>query len=173
MDMGKRTNYHCNSRAAELIILFPVMKKALLTCLLAAAATAVSAQQKTRATLNHLALYVQNLEKSTVFYRDLVGLDTIPEPFHDGKHTWFSVGPKSHLHLIAGAKGPHTGDRNSHICFSVPSVEQFIERLDKAGISFINWAGEARKVTQRVDGVKQIYLQDPDGYWVEVNDAKE
>lgn len=149
------------------------MKKALLTCLFAAAATAVSAQQKTKATLNHLALYVQNLEKATVFYRDLVGLDTIPEPFHDGKHTWFSVGPKSHLHLIAGATGPHTGDRNSHICFSVPSVEGFIEKLQKAGIPFINWAGEKGKVTKRVDGVQQIYLQDPDGYWVEVNDAKE
>lgn len=149
------------------------MKKALLTCLLAAAATAVSAQQKAKASLNHLALYVQHLEKSTVFYRDLVGLDTIPEPFHDGKHTWFSVGPKSHLHLIAGSTAPYTGDRNSHICFSVPSVEQFIDRLAKAGIPFINWAGEKGKVTKRVDGVQQIYLQDPDGYWIEVNDARE
>jgi lactoylglutathione lyase len=24
----------------------------------------------------------------------------------------------------------------------------------------------------RVDGIKQIYLQDPDGYWIEVNDDK-
>ena len=24
----------------------------------------------------------------------------------------------------------------------------------------------------RADGVRQIYLQDPDGFWVEVNDAK-
>lgn len=148
------------------------MKKLLLLCLLVSAATAVSAQQKkTRPYLNHLALYVQDLEKATVFYRDFLGLDTIPEPFHDGKHTWFSVGPASHLHLIAGAKAPYTGDRNSHICFSVSSVEEFITRLKKAGMTYINWAGEKEKITVRVDGVKQIYLQDPDGYWIEVNDA--
>lgn len=148
------------------------MKKLLFLCLFVTAASAASAQQKARPYLNHLALYVQNLEKATVFYRDFLGLDTIPEPFHDGKHTWFAVGPLSHLHLIEGAKGPHTGDRNSHICFSVDSVEDFIVRLKKAGMTFINWAGEKEKITNRVDGVKQIYLQDPDGYWIEVNDAR-
>ncbi len=28
-------------------------------------------------------------------------------------------------------------------------------------------------ITTRVDNVKQIWLQDPDGYWIEINDAKE
>ena len=58
----------------------------------------------TTARLNHIAFYVVDLKTSTSFYQDIVGLDTIPEPFHDGRHTWFSVGPKSHLHLIQGAK---------------------------------------------------------------------
>lgn len=147
------------------------MKKLLFLCVFITAATAASAQ-KARPYLNHLALYVQDLDKATQFYRDFLGLDTIPEPFHDGKHTWFSVGPLSHLHLIEGAKGPHTGDRNSHICFSVDSVEDFIVRLKNAGMTFINWAGEKEKITHRVDGVQQIYLQDPDGYWIEVNDAR-
>lgn len=137
------------------------------------ATTAVFAQKKLRPPLNHIALSVQDLAKATTFYRDLLGLDTIPEPFHDGKHTWFSIGPACHLHLIAGAKARHEGDRGTHICFSVPSVEAFIERLDKAGLEYINWAGEKKKLTVRVDGVKQIYLQDPDGYWIEVNDARE
>jgi lactoylglutathione lyase len=148
------------------------MKKLLFLCIFITAAMAASAQQKARPYLNHLALYVQDLDKATQFYRDFLGLDTIPEPFHDGKHTWFSVGPLSHLHLIEGAKGPHTGDRNSHICFSVDSVEDFIVRLKNAGMTFINWAGEKEKITHRVDGVQQIYLQDPDGYWIEVNDAR-
>lgn len=131
-----------------------------------------AAAQETRVSLNHIALYVQDLQKATVFYRDFLGLDTIPEPFHDGKHTWFSVGPKSHLHLIAGAKSKQQGDINTHICFSVASVEAFIEKLKKAGIPYRNWQGEKNKMTLRVDGVKQVYLQDPDGYWVEVNDAR-
>jgi lactoylglutathione lyase len=33
--------------------------------------------------------------------------------------------------------------------------------------------GEKMAITNRVDGVKQIYFKDPDGYWIEINDAKE
>ncbi|MBL7698466.1 MAG: VOC family protein, partial [Chitinophagaceae bacterium] len=54
--------------------------------------------------LNHIALYVKNLQVSTAFYSDVVGIDTIPEPFHDGKHTWYGISANSHLHLIQGAK---------------------------------------------------------------------
>jgi lactoylglutathione lyase len=148
------------------------MKKIIPVFLFISISMAVSAQ-RTKPVLNHIALHVQDLQKATNFYRDLLGLDTIPEPFHDGKHTWFSIGPVSHLHLIAGATARHKGTKDSHICFSVPSVEAFITRLTKAGMDYFNWGGEKMKITNRVDGVKQIYLQDPDGYWIEVNDAKE
>lgn len=131
-----------------------------------------SAQQG-RTVLNHIAHYVRDLKTSTEFYRDIIGLDTIPEPFHDGRHTWFGVGYKSHLHLIAGAGKVEQHDKNSHLCFSVASVPQFIERLNKAGIPYEDWAGKKQSVTNRVDGVKQIYFLDPDGYWIEINDAKE
>ncbi|PWU02517.1 MAG: glyoxalase [Bacteroidetes bacterium] len=122
--------------------------------------------------LNHVALYVVNLEKSTAFYKDIIHLDTIPEPFHDGKHTWFKVGDHSHLHIIQGASSVVPHDKNTHICFSVPSVEEFITILRKNNLPFENWAGEKNTFTLRVDGVKQVYLQDPDGFWVEVNDDK-
>ena len=45
--------------------------------------------------------------------------------------------------------------------------------LKKNNIPFENWAGEKNTYTIRVDGVKQIYFKDPDGYWVEINDAKD
>ena len=87
------------------------------------------AQQK--AMLNHIALYVVDLKTSTAFYQNIIGLDTIPEPFHDGKHTWFAVGVKSHLHLIEGAAGKTEHIKNNHLCFSVPSVSDFIRVLEK------------------------------------------
>jgi lactoylglutathione lyase len=110
---------------------------------------------------------------STSFYRDIIGLDTIPEPFHDGKHTWFSIGPKSHLHVISGAEKATSHDKNAHLCFSVASVDDFTKRLDKNKIEYENWAGDKHAVTNRVDGVKQIWFRDPDGYWIEINDARE
>ena len=128
---------------------------------------------KSKARLNHIAIYVYDLKKSTDFYRDIIGLDTIPEPFHDGRHTWFSIGDKSHLHLIQGAAAGLSFEKNSHLCFSIASVENFISILDKNNIEYENWPGEKKTITKRVDGVKQIYFKDPDGYWVEINDAKE
>jgi len=123
--------------------------------------------------LNHIAVYVVDLKTSTTFYKDIIGLDTIPEPFHDGRHTWFSVGVKSHLHVISGATAKTGHDKNTHLCFSVSSVPEFIKNLENNKIEYEDWAGTKMKVTNRVDGVKQIYFKDPDGYWIEINDAKE
>jgi lactoylglutathione lyase len=125
------------------------------------------------ARLNHIALYVQDLQRATQFYLNVIGLDSIPEPFHDGKHTWFLIGPKSHLHIISGVKVALPKEKNTHLCFTVASVKDFIPRLTKNNVPYENWIGEKMAVTNRVDGVKQIYFQDPDGYWIEINDAKE
>lgn len=130
------------------------------------------AQKQNEAVFNHLALYIFDLNKSTEFYKNVVQLQVIPEPFHDGKHTWFKVGKQGALHIIQGATEITQHDRNTHICFSVPSVEKFIARLDERKIPYTNAQGVAQSVTVRVDGVKQIYFQDPDNFWIEVNDDK-
>jgi lactoylglutathione lyase len=132
-----------------------------------------SKAQKISPKLNHIAHYVVDLKLSGNFYMNIIGLDSIPEPFHDGKHIWLSVGYKSHLHLIQGATSPYSIPKNSHLCFTVSSVADFIKVLDKNKIEYENWAGDKMQVTLRVDGVKQIYFKDPDGYWLEINDAKD
>lgn len=133
-------------------------------------AQSATSQGKPAVVLNHIALYVHNLENSTDFYNDVLQLQIIPEPFKDGRHTWFTIGGQSQLHLIQGAPEVTEHDKNSHLCFSVKSVDDFIKNLDKYHIEYTNWPGNAKAPTVRVDGVKQIYFQDPDGYWVEVND---
>jgi lactoylglutathione lyase len=122
---------------------------------------------------NHVAFYVRDLKVSTDFYSDVIGLPTIPEPFKDGRHTWYLIGPKMHLHIISGATADLPKIKNNHLCFSVPSVDAFVPRLTQAGIPYENLLGQKGVVTVRPDGVKQIYFQDPDGYWLEVNDAKD
>lgn len=134
----------------------------------------ISAQQpsaKVKPTLNHVAQYVKDLKVSTSFYQQVVQLDTIPEPFHDGRHTWFAIGPLSHLHLIQGAKEITAHEKNTHLCFTVPSVAVFIKNLETYKVAYENWAGDKMTVTNRVDGVHQLYFTDPDGYWIEINDA--
>jgi lactoylglutathione lyase len=147
------------------------MKKFIVAC---AAALVVmttpellSAQSKP--VLNHIAVYVKDLNVSTAFYSDVIGLDTIPEPFHDGKHTWYSVSENSHLHIIQGAQQITKHDKNTHLCLSVPSIDDFIATLNKNKIPYESWTGEKMQVTNRVDGIKQLYFVDPDGYWIEIN----
>ena len=146
------------------------MKKILVACI---AAFIMIAMPKLllaqKPVLNHIAVYVKDLKVSTAFYSNVIGIDTIPEPFHDGKHTWYSVTESSHLHLIQGPKNITTHDKNTHLCFSVPSIDDVIARLNKNNIGYESWTGEKMKVTTRVDGVKQLYFVDPDGYWIEIN----
>jgi lactoylglutathione lyase len=122
--------------------------------------------------LNHIAVYVHELENSTDFYENVLGLKKIEEPFKDGRHTWFTLGAAGQLHLIQGADADIKRDKNDHLCFSVRSIEDFIANLDKHKVSYTNWPGTAKAPTVRVDGVKQIYFQDPDGHWIEINNDK-
>ena len=126
------------------------------------------AQGKPR--INHIAVSVAQLERSRIFYQEIVGLDTIPEPFHDGRHVWFSVSEGAHLHLIQNPPPIEAPSKNTHLCFSVADMKAFIAVLEKNKIKYEDWPGKPSAITTRTDGIHQIYLQDPDGYWIEIND---
>ncbi|MEO7990203.1 MAG: VOC family protein [Chryseolinea sp.] len=129
--------------------------------------------QPRKTSINHVAIYVVDAKTSASFYQNIIGLDTVPEPFHDGKHFWLRVGTGVTMHIIEGAERKKEYYKNQHTCFSVASVEGFIETLKKKNIPFEDRDGKKSTFTIRVDGVKQLWLQDPDGYWVEINDAKD
>jgi len=116
-----------------------------------------------------MALYVADLNKSAAFYRDVMQLPEIPEPFKDGRHVWFRIGPHSQLHIIQGAAGVETHDKNTHLAFSVKDLKKFTNHLDQAHVHYGSWNGEERQTTPRADGVQQVYFQDPDNFWLEVN----
>jgi lactoylglutathione lyase len=133
---------------------------------------AQSNNQSKQASLNHIAVYVADLKIASDFYRHLFDLEEIPNPFNDQKHTWFSLGPKSALHIISGAKAKGNYIIEEHLCFSTPSIETFIKKLKDKKIVYMNFGKVINEVTLRPDGIHQVYLQDPDGHWIEVNDAK-
>lgn len=129
--------------------------------------------QPSKARINHVAIFVVDVKKSGDFYINVLGLDTIPEPFHDGKHIWLKIGPGASMHIIEGAQAKKEYYKNNHICFSVASVPAFTDILKQRGIEFEDINGKKGSISSRVDGIKQIWLRDPDGYWLEVNDAKD
>lgn len=122
-------------------------------------------------TLDHAAICVHDLKASTDFYKSVLGLEEIPNPFNDGIHTWFKIGPRLQLHVIQRGC-PVVPEKNVHLCFSTASLPTLADYLNKQKVRYANLKGDSQEFTTRVDGVKQLYLQDPDGYWIEINDAK-
>ena|SRR5690242_15743897 len=152
------------------------MKNVVLICIALAVVLSVreaNAQSKAKARLNHTAIFIKDIRATRFFYSEIIGLDTIPEPFHDGKHIWYQTAPGVSLHVIAGSTEKKDYYLNQHTCFSVESVDAFTEKLKKNNIWWQDVLGEKMKITTRIDGVKQLWLQDPDGYWIEINDAKD
>jgi len=133
-------------------------------------ATVATAQDRPKT--DHNALYVKDLSKSAAFYKDVMLLEVIPEPFHDGKHVWFRTGEHSQLHVIQGAADIVQHDINTHYAYSVPDLAAFTKHLDEMHVKYGNWKGDSKAPQVRPDGIKQIYLQDPDNFWIEVNDDK-
>ncbi|MFN4008161.1 MAG: VOC family protein [Chitinophagaceae bacterium] len=121
--------------------------------------------------VEHIAIPVKQLAIANHFYRKVLQLDTIANPFNDGKHTWYRLTANVQLHVIA-ISAPFTPPvKHQHICLRIRDMNAFISKLNQQHIPFEDWAGKLQQITTRPDGVHQIYLQDPDGYWWEINDT--
>lgn len=145
------------------------MPKNVLVLFFLLAATGVRAQQPH---FNHTTIYVTDLARASAFYHNVMLLDTISEPFKDGKHTWFKIGEHSQLHVVSGSLVDIPHDINIHLAFSVPDLSVFTHHLDTLNIPYGNWNQTTKTPQLRPDGIKQVYLQDPDGYWIEVDDSQ-
>ena len=121
---------------------------------------------------DHAALHVHDLQRSVDFYEKVMQLEKITEPFKDGRHVWFRIGPHEQLHLIGSAADTAYHDIDVHLAFRVPSLSDFLIHLGLMKVKYWSTKREENIVTIRPDGIKQVYLQDPDGYWIEVNDSR-
>lgn len=125
------------------------------------------------AEFDHSTVYVRDLQKSADFYEKTLWLERIPEPFKDGRHVWFRIGPHDQLHVVSGATEAMKHDVNVHLAFRVASFNDFVSHLDQMAIKYRKSIREEEKGTSvRPDGIHQVYFQDPDGYWIEVNDDR-
>jgi lactoylglutathione lyase len=135
-------------------------------CLLLSEPRAVSPE------LDHATVHVRDLKKSTEFYEQVMELKQIPEPFKDGRHVWFRAGAHDQLHVVGGATEVTPHDIEVHLAFRVESLPEFLAHLDQMQVKYRSFGEDKKVATSRPDGVKQVYLQDPDGYWIEVNDDR-
>lgn len=120
--------------------------------------------------LDHIGIQTADLDRSTAFYVGILGLAEAPAPFPRAAVRWIALGGGHMLHIVGN--GPKAVKRNhwDHIALACADLDALIAHLDERGIAWTNM--EARhKVQRRLDGVRQIFFQDPDGYTLEVNDT--
>ena len=129
----------------------------------------VQAQETSTFTFNHISLSVNNVNISAQFYKEIFNLQEITNRTEIEGIRWFSLGEGKELHLISVIKEPITTNKAVHFALTTSNFDDFIINLKTMNISYSDWPGTINKINLRPDGVKQIYLQDPDGYWIEVN----
>jgi catechol 2,3-dioxygenase-like lactoylglutathione lyase family enzyme len=123
-------------------------------------------------TYDHFALEVADLQKVGDYYRQVLLLEEIPHPSEPTGFRWFRISGNTQLHLIGKETVPVEDRKSEHLCLSVSDLDAFIAHLEKSGVPYWDWPGKLRSVTLRADGVRQIYLKDPEDNWIEINTAK-
>jgi lactoylglutathione lyase len=122
--------------------------------------------------INHTALYVRDVQKSGDFYQRIIGLTRIADPFNDDRHMWLQTSPVTSLHIIGTAQTAKEYFKDHHTCYSVADFDGMIALMQREGVAFEDVHGNDGTFSMRKDGIRQIYLKDPDGYWLEINDEK-
>lgn len=123
-------------------------------------------------TLNHIALSVKNLDEAANFYKEVLQLQEITNKTKMNGIRWFSFGEGKELHLISFLKEPVIINKAVHLALSTSNFDAFIKTLETKNIPYSDWPGTPNKINIRADGIKQIFFQDPNGYWIEVNSVQ-
>lgn len=123
--------------------------------------------------INHLAISVKEVNRSAEFYIKVLGLTEITNRSKIEGIRWFILGDGRELHLISVIKENVTVNKALHLGLSTANFDTFAKRLDLLKIPYSDWPGKSNMVNIRADGIKQIFFQDPDGYWLEVNSAEQ
>ena len=112
----------------------------------------------------HVCFYVLDLDKSLVFYRDALGLSEMRrKEAPDGSFTLVFLGDRKtgfelELTCMHGREEPYDlGENETHVAFSVNDpVSAYAKHKEMGCVCFEN----------RELGV--YFIEDPDGYWLEL-----
>ena len=125
--------------------------------------------------LDHYTILVKDIEVSREFYTNILQLNEKETPWGEDLPRpviFLDIGNNQELHI--------TEDRNEkdniklhqilHLAYTAQDFDGYLEFLNEKGIEYGTWSSKNKKFQTRIDSVKQIYFQDPDGYWIEIND---
>jgi catechol 2,3-dioxygenase-like lactoylglutathione lyase family enzyme len=118
---------------------------------------------------NHIALSVKDVDTSIDFYQKVFLFKEIKNTASNSKTRWLSIGGGKQLHLIPRPKFEIKVNKAVHFALSTVDIDSFVAYLKELKIDYSDWIGSLNKDYVRKDGIKQVYFQDPNGYWIEIN----
>jgi catechol 2,3-dioxygenase-like lactoylglutathione lyase family enzyme len=118
--------------------------------------------------LDHYALLTSDVEKTTRFYTEVVGLEVGFRPELTFQGVWLYAGGQPIVHIISGKPIPsrETGAVDHLALKATGDVNAALEKIRAQGILY------TMRVLERT-GVTQVFFRDPDGVGVELNFAPE
>jgi catechol 2,3-dioxygenase-like lactoylglutathione lyase family enzyme len=131
-----------------------------------------------KTSIHHVSLATTDLERSTEFYHNVLGLNQLQRPPLRSKGVWFECGPLT-LHLIANPAGTFRNSakidpRDMHFAVRVDDFEEAMRELAAKGYRADAADGDPMRIAVdrgSLAGFPQAYLLDPDRNVVEINGA--
>ena len=120
--------------------------------------------------IDHISLLVRDLEESAKFYTEVVGLTEVPNPMGGTEIRWFEIGDNQRFQMQEGDVSKVHVEKATHFALSSSNLSDIISRLRRSGVTFTNFRGLPDEINVRPDGMRAIFLRDPTGYWIELND---
>ncbi len=148
-----------------------MMKKVIILLIVMQFSTAVTGQEKKDFSLsfNHMALSVKDVNVSAEFYIKVLNLGIIPSSLKYDDVRWISLEEGKELHLVSYVEGEIKTNKAIHLALSTTNFDAFVQKLTTMKIEYSDFPGTLNKINIRPDGIQQVFFQDPDGYWMEVN----
>jgi catechol 2,3-dioxygenase-like lactoylglutathione lyase family enzyme len=116
-------------------------------------------------------LPVKQLKKTGDFYINILGFEEIEvTASQNPPKRWLMNHEGKQLHLITSDDQAPTTIIN-HMAFSTADLDKVVAHLQKNKVDY--WTDEGKKNVVRIrkDGVRQVKIQDPEGHWIEINEA--
>ncbi len=141
--------------------------------------------------ISHIAICVRDLDRSLVFYRDLIGCEVIKDEVQDTSvgglpHVYTDQHAQRRLVYLRCGSAPivvmtaHPGDPVSgepimldqigisHFSFTVPDVTAAVERLLAQGVETCGPVDAFKNADGRI---RTVFVRDPDGMLVQLDEG--
>lgn len=110
---------------------------------------------------NHLTYNVQDLERATKFWVEVLGIKQIPKMVNGDHLNWLQLPDGTMIHLIRNDAG--ISEPSHHGAFEVADIEAAFQTLKDKGVDMTTGVIQTRN-----DGQRAFYILDTEGNRVEI-----